>query len=304
MSGLFSGNYRAGWHDYRTRCIYHLTLMKHPDCPVFGMLAGDCLIAPGERGSSYIHSSPVGAAIKEGLRNLKSIHPHLHLLQYAIMPDHLHLLLSVENNLDEILGRKIARLKVMINNLARVEKVFQSSFNDQIITSDRSLDAVFEYLRKNPYRLALRQRNRDFFRRRSDIVIDGEHYMAYGNLQLFSNPFKRQVIVHRRDNDDEFEDNLWRCVYVGANGGVLVSPFVSEREKMIRDEAIKNGGRIILVSNRPFGEREKPAGRYFELCAEGRMLIIAPQIAIDSSRASCLRLNALSELLAADGFGG
>ncbi len=42
MSRIWTGNNRASWHDYTSRCIYHLTLLKHPACPPFGKLMGDC----------------------------------------------------------------------------------------------------------------------------------------------------------------------------------------------------------------------------------------------------------------------
>jgi hypothetical protein len=255
---------------------------------------GNCNLPIGSPGSAYICSSETGKAVKQCLREISGIHPALHLLQYALMPDHLHLIVSVEDKLDETVGRKLAALKVSVNRRSGIDQVFERGFNDQILTKSRKLDVIYNYLRANPYRLAIRRANPEFFHRRAGIIIGGLQCQLYGNTNLLDNPFKDQVIVHRADDDKVYSSNRDRWLYTAANGGVLVSPFISKREKEIRREAELSGGRFILITNRPFGEREKPIGKDFDLCAEGHMLIIAPQSPLDFSRTACKRMNALA----------
>ena len=121
---------------------------------------------------------------------------------------------------------------------------------------------------------------------------------AYGNIHLLDNPFKDQVIVHRADDGETFLANKDRWLHTAANGGVLVSPFISQREKSIRKEAESSGSRFILITNRPFSEREKPSGKDFDLCAQGRLLIIAPLTAMPLDRPSCLKMNSLAQTIA------
>ena len=298
MSKIWTGNNRASWHDYTARCIYHLTLMKHPEAPAFGTLAGDCHLPIGAPGSSYIRASEIGIAIKQSLRQISDIHPALRLYQYALMPDHLHLILSAEAELDEIIGRKLGAFKVMVNKRAGIGQVFERGFNDQILTKSRKLDVIYNYLRSNPYRLAIRRACPDFFTRCNNLIVCDTPCRLYGNIHLLDNPFKDQVIVHRADDDQTFLANKDRWLHTAMNGGVLVSPFISQREKMIRKEAEESGGRFILITNRPFGEREKPTGKDFDLCAQGRLLIIAPSTAIPLDRASCLKMNSLARTIA------
>ena len=144
---------RARWHDYKSRSLYHLTLCKAKACAPFGCIAG-----------AWVSRHP----------------PGLRLLQYALMPDHLHIALHVESELDEILGRKIAAFKVRVNDYALTDGVFERGFNDQIILADRSLDAVYRYIRENPMRLALRFRHPEFFSRRDCLTIAGRPYQTYG----------------------------------------------------------------------------------------------------------------------------
>ncbi|MCM1519282.1 MAG: hypothetical protein NC098_00650 [Lachnoclostridium sp.] len=303
MSRIWAGNNRASWHDYTSRCIYHFTLLKHPDCPSFGKLMGDCHLPIGSRGSSYVIATDVGRAIKDSLRQISNIHPALHLFQYALMPDHLHMILSVEKQIDETVGRKLGAFKVAVNKRSRHDQVFERGFNDQILVKSRKLDVIYDYLRSNPYRLAVRHACPDFFTRRNNLNIAGTPVQLYGNIHLLNNPFKEQVIVHRADNDAVYSSNKDRWLYTAGNGGVLVSPFISEREKKVRRESELLGGRFILITNTPFGEREKPSGKDFDLCAEGRMLIIAMQSPLDFSRIACLQMNSLANHIASPLFG-
>lgn len=113
-------------------------------------------------GCSYIRASHIGRAIKSGLRKFCEIEPKIKILQYALMPDHLHLILFVTVPIDEILGRVIARFKVMVNDEAGINGVFAKGFNDQILKKPRQLDTLFRYLRENPRRLAVRRAPRVF----------------------------------------------------------------------------------------------------------------------------------------------
>lgn len=293
MGRIWSGNTRAPWHDYTQRQIYHITLKKHPAAPSFGSIAGDWRLPKGTYGRSYLQTSSLGRAIKDCIKNIHAIHPALKIYQYALMPDHLHILLSVEAGLDDILGHKIAAFKVMVNKRANLEIVFEKGFNDQILTTTRNLDVIYNYLRDNPYRLAVRFAYPGFFSRINKIEIGGKIYSAYGNIHLLSNPFKEQVVIHRIDNAEKRKTNRERWLHTGCNGGVLVSPFISPAEKAIRAEAESLGARIILITHEAFPERYKPTARDFELCTEGRLLIISLGLPAGTplSRAHCLQMN-------------
>ena len=292
-----SKNYRAQWHNYRCKCCYHITLMKNPKMPPFGYLAGDYRLPVGSIGSSYIKATPLGQAVKSALREISDIHPALRVYQYALMPDHLHIFLGVESELDEILGRKIGWFKLLVNKKANQTEVFDHGFHDAILDNSREFTTLINYLRANPYRLAVRRAVPEFFTRRNDIIIGGEAYQAYGNLHLLDNPFKEQVVVHRADSDATRAKNHDVWMHCAANGGVLVSPFISPDEKAIRAEAETLAGRVILVTNIPLSDRDKPSAHDFDLCAKGRLLIIAPRQPIGLTRTSCLQMNALADTI-------
>lgn len=253
----------------------------------------------GEKGSSFIIPSEVGRSIKKVINRFQLIEPKIKILQYSIMPDHVHILLFVVSPTEDILGRIMARFKIEVNNDAGLTGIFTKGFNDQILKPSRSLDVLYRYIRENPRRLAVRRLHPEYFRRVNMLTIGGKSYQAYGNMQLLECPFREQVVVHRADSEDARAHNRGRWLYTAANGGVLVSPFISPAEKSVREEADDLGGRFILIVNEPMGERYKPSGRDFELCEAGRMLIVSAGHGGEISRGICLAMNGIAAELAA-----
>ncbi len=286
---------RAPWHDYTQRCIYMITLNKNPLMENFGILQGDYRIQTGQKGAAFISSTALGKAIKNTLRRFNSTEPNVRVLQYALMPDHLHILLFVEYPTEDTLGKIIARFKIEVNKAAGTTGVFAKGFNDQILKSSRSLAVLYRYLQENARRLAVRRARPEFFRRVNALEIGGKTFQAYGNFQLLDCPFKEQVIVHRADSSETRLKNREQWLYTAANGGVLVSPFISPAEKEIRKEAEESGGRFILILSEPMEGRYNPAGRDFELCEAGRLVIVSANLPGDLSRQTCITMNGLAQ---------
>lgn len=245
-----------------------------------------------------------GKIIEKHIRRLPLLHPAIKLLQYCIMPDHVHLLLFVTSPLDMHLGNYIGRLKILIFQECRAVtgsgiSIFEDDFYDCILHSGRSLDTIYRYIRSNPHRLAVRKLHPEFFQRVNTLPIGNKTYAAYGNFQLLDNPFKEQVVIHRADTEAKRQADRELWLYTAANGGVLVSPFISPAEKAIRAQAESTGGRFILITDTPMPPRYKPSSRDFALCEQGRLIIIT--LSSPSSRLSrqtCLAMNALASLIA------
>lgn len=290
--------YRAKWHDYRSRCIYMITINKRDRIPDFGILSGDWSLPVGAPGCSFVAQTVLGKIIRNAIFNLPKIEPAIKILQYSVMPDHIHVLLFVQRPITEPIGFAIARFKNEVNKTFGMTGIFEDGFNDQILKSSRSLDVIFNYIRENPYRLAVRRANPEFFKRVNRLEIAGRFYQAYGNIHLLQNPFKEQVVVHRADSPETRELNRELWLYTAANGGVLVSPFISAAEKAIRSEADELRGKVILLRHESLPDRFKPEARNFELCCEGKLLIIAPEGCpepLPLTRQVCVNMNSLAE---------
>ena len=60
------------------------------------------------------------------------------------------------------------------------------------------------------------------------------------------------------------------------HGAVLISPCVSDGERQIAREALAAGLKLITLSNKGFSKLQKPAGRLFDACSRGDLLMLAP----------------------------
>lgn len=89
---------------------------------------------------------------------------------------------------------------------------------------------------------------------------------------------------------------------------VMISPFIHPLEREIMKDALDAGGFIIKITERGFAERWKPEGKWFDLCAAGRYLVIAesgsPDIRRDMNYQIASHMNELAGYIAALPKGG
>lgn len=160
---------------------------------------------------------------------------------------------------------------------------------------------MLRYVSDNPRRRLERAAHPDFHCRRRFTAPDGQVYEAYGNIHLLEDPDIEPVRISSRYTPEELRQKkiLWQRTI--ENSGVLISPFISEAERRVRDYAYANGGRLIIIENNGFGKNFTPKEPRHTLCSEGRLLIIAPLSytlrSIRPTRADCLRMNDLASLL-------
>lgn len=290
---------RAPWHDYHSRRIYMVTVTKAPQAPIFGKV-----ININNPSCAKIELTTCGKIILDEITSTPSHNSEIKILNTIIMPDHFHVLLFVTKPMRRHLGEVIQAIKSASTSKIRTKlnnkdlTVFEEGFNDRIITRRGQLDTVYNYINQNPYRLAVRLAFPNFFQRINRLKIGNNYYQAYGNVQLIDNPFKEQVIVHRADNEEQRFRNRIHWLYAAANGSVLVSPFISKDEKTIKSEAEMLKGKFILITPEKFPDRYKPTGHNFQLCEQGRLLIISYP-SLDSttllSRKHCIDMNHLAE---------
>ena len=156
---------RALWHDYRSRCIYMITVNKSSEAPAFGELIN--IIDPRK---ADIRPSLIGKIICEEIDATPAHHPEIRILSRIIMPDHFHALIFVTSPINKHLGEIIQAIKSAATRRVREAVgqpsliVFEDGFHDRILTRDGQLETIFRYILENPYRLEVRRSRPDFFR--------------------------------------------------------------------------------------------------------------------------------------------
>lgn len=267
--------------------------------------------------SSLIHPYPdiylterseAGLVISRFLESMFRFHEALKVWKYVVMPDHVHFELFVERDLPYPVGQYIGELKgscttAWRERTGRDGTFFSPGFHDRIVTHHGQAAILRKYIADNPRRLWIKRHNPNLFMRRHRLSISGKEYEAIGNIFLLDDMDLQAVRISRRFSPQELRARKICWLHTIENGGVLVSPFISPAEKKVRDYALANDGRLILMEQNGFGPRYKPTGQYFDLCAEGRLLMIAPveysTAKIELSRDWCLRHNQLAEQIAA-----
>ena len=308
ISGEHSYHRRSNHHDYFAPFIYHIILKKTQTCRNFSRIVGDARIKPGLPGCASAVETELGTIIAKAIIHLPYAYPTLKPLQFVVMPDHVHLLLQVlyrsGRNLDfymEFLMKRIADKYAQLKHEEIVpEDIFQRGYCDKPLYDNRSLDGWYVYIKLNPHRLAARLQYPQFFQRIHNLKIGDKEYEVYGNPFLFRNPDKYAVKISRNDSLEQKAEKKALWISEASKGSVLVSPFVSKEEKAVRAEAERAGGSIILITYEVFSERFKPSDHNFDLCSQGRLLIISLGLPHKTplTREICERMNALAETVA------
>lgn len=233
---------------------------------------------------------------------------------YIIMPDHIHFILNVSADIDYHIGKAIGdfkractkRYKEFQKIDAKDFSLFEDGYHDRILSGRDQLKTMKRYVRDNPRRLHIKRTRPDLFTTGLTIKINGEEFDAFGNIFLLRNPEIEAVKVSSKFSEEELRLLDRRWIRTIEEGGVLVSPFISPKEKIYRDLAIENGANVIILLENGFGERFKPSGQYFDLCAEGRLLLIAPKEHTNRretiTRGQALRMNDLAVAVASGNF--
>ena len=89
-----------------------------------------------------------------------------------VMPDHVHFIIQVMRQMARPLGQAIAGFKGG-SSKAAIGKggLWAEGFQDTILFHEGQLDSMFNYLRDNPRRLAVKQLMPEFFRVRNDVCL-------------------------------------------------------------------------------------------------------------------------------------
>lgn len=317
---------RTPWHDYSRKGTYMLTLVVRERAALFGRLKGSLI---GDV-AAYVEYSNLGTAIaQKEIQKIHHYYPQLDVWKLCIMPDHLHMIVRVNEDMGEgkhlgyvVRGFKAGCTKAWwrltgvetpgtvvdeatvpeVSTSTERQSLFEDGYCDKILMHEGQLDNWKHYLDDNPRRLMLKRQNPELFTVLTGMKVAGEQCQVVGNRFLLDIPDKMAVIVHRRYTDEENARLREEWLACGERGGVLVSAAISPKEKEVLREAMNRGYNIILLKENGFPKLYKPAGEAFDACASGLLLQISPwEFHMEKkviTRAQCLHLNAMAERIA------
>lgn len=104
-------------HDYKSRCIYHITLVVSDRVPLFGRMVGDTV------DEARVEFSPLGLEVANAIQMIPMMEARkgndVQILGAATMPEHIHFVLFVRKPMKEKLGLVIRGFKQGCNKALR-----------------------------------------------------------------------------------------------------------------------------------------------------------------------------------------
>jgi REP element-mobilizing transposase RayT len=305
---------RCWEHDYCAPSFYMITVVTEPRRGCLSAVETD----------AGLHLSQLGEVVRDVWRRTSVTYPGVEACECVVMPDHFHGILWVKERMERHMGHIVKAFKRVSTQECRSKglllppdpvpvpavtpaggfsTLWQEGFQDSILLRKGQLKAMVNYIADTPRRLATRLAHPDLFTVVTHHEVGPERSCpVIGNRYLLRHPLKRQVQISRRIPVQALADKKEELLYAAEHGAVLVSPCISPGEKEIAHAALERGKPLIVLLANGFPPVYKPAGRYFQACAEGRLLMVAPfpyhRQSRPITREECLTLNTWAEAIA------
>ena len=232
---------------------------------------------------------------------------------------------NIRKNTQEILPSSTApqqihdlaqRLQTQLDDMAytQLSPIFTEMPFVRAMSRRSQLPTTIRYIDKNPQRLAIKRLKPGYLYVQRSIEIVGRLYNAVGNVNLLDAESMLPVHVRRtmveaaeHGKRDVLRNYMNSCVLAARNGAVMVSPFISPREREVLTVLLREKHPIIYLTSDTIGEYYKPSDSLFEACAAGRVLLLNPISEYKPAeekrpngsrritRTTCMALNALAE---------
>lgn len=141
--------------DYSTGGAYFITVCTAGKEQIFWNTVGADIIRPDNP-----PLSDIGKIAEQGILQIASKYEGVSVDKYCVMPDHIHLILRIESEID---GRMVSAptISTVVGSLKRwVSKqvgcsVWQKSFYDHGIRNQQDYDETWKYIENNPLKYKL-----------------------------------------------------------------------------------------------------------------------------------------------------
>ncbi len=324
---------RCVGHDYNGRQMYMITMTTQDRRPLLGTLMGRSDAPDGSPDAPRVLLTPLGQLVHDEWWGIPRYYPEVEIIALQIMPDHLHGILFVRQQMQKDLSRIIRGFKTGCNRSYRAlypqvpsvatqsqptgqqptgqptgqpayhddrthGLLFARGFNDKLLLRDGQLQRWLQYLHDNPRRLLMKREHPQYLRVRQDVDICGRPCSVVGNMQLLKAPGRLRVRISRSIAPELLEQETARLLALARAGTVLVSAAISPGEKQVMRAAFNEGLPLIILLENGLHLLQKPSGERFLACAQGRLLLLSPfphhNERILITRAVCEALNGLA----------
>lgn len=146
-------------YDYSSSGAYFVTVCTADKQPILWEYVEAATCRP--------NLSKIGTVVETAILNIPKHYPMISVDKYCIMPDHIHMIMSI--NTDEN-GRQIAAptVSTVVGHMKRWvsmqigQSIWQKSFIDRVIRNEKGYQTVWEYIENNPIKLDMADDDIDF----------------------------------------------------------------------------------------------------------------------------------------------
>ncbi len=143
---------RLKGYDYSIGGYYFITICSKDKAKIFGSIVGEGFPLP--------KLTPQGEIVEKTILSVNEKYPHIVPEKYVIMPNHIHIIFSVNNdgrgNPSPTIANVVGWLKYNATKQINLiggnigNKIFQRSFYDHIIRGELDYMKIWEYIDNNP----------------------------------------------------------------------------------------------------------------------------------------------------------
>lgn len=130
--------------DYSQNGVYFITICTKDKQKCLSEIYYDKRIM-----SNVVKLKPIGAIVKESLEYIESSFSDCLINDYVIMPNHVHLLVSIERNNNIDIREIIQRFKSFTTHKNK-KPLWQRSYYDHIIRNEKDFLEKQKYIQDNP----------------------------------------------------------------------------------------------------------------------------------------------------------
>ena len=194
--------------------IYHITMVVPNRAPLLGKL----VIPDNDPTKAYIEHSELGTQLIKMLLDNQNYYPEVRVLQFCVMPDHLHAILHVMRPMNKTFNTVVRGIwqgakKIGRSHFSSISPESHSGSFSFVSSESHSgsfssispeshsgiftehpfirpmsrkgqLQTMIRYVQMNPQRLATKRLMPDYFRVQDNIEIAGRIYCGVGNADL------------------------------------------------------------------------------------------------------------------------
>ena len=137
-------------YDYSTPGAYFVTICTKPSQNYFWNTIPEDISSPEE-----VSLSPFGAIVATVIKQISIIYPSVSVPCYVIMPNHIHLLLQLnqapKGQPSPRLSRIITQLKGTVTKRIGTS-IWQKLYHDHVVRNQQDFDRIANYIFANPMR--------------------------------------------------------------------------------------------------------------------------------------------------------